>query len=82
MARAHVLAAMSALLFTLLILYQVATFVVVPESSFINLAWDSVARMNPGGKPLLYTNDALKKKQTDGAKYLLGVGKADITGYV
>ena len=81
MARSHVAVALAAACFTLLIVVQLISTFGYPHISFLNLyhTFPNTKTIPESQIPIAgeYSEDYVAK---DGSLYLLGMGKADITG--
>ena len=79
MARSHIAVALGAAVFTLLVIFQLATLG-FPELDF----WHWTVQEQGNGIPQTHLfsekNAAADAVTAEGSQYLLGVGKADITG--
>lgn len=82
MARSHIAVALGAAVFALLVIFQLTTTLGLPELDF----WHWTVQEQRNGIPqthLFSEKDAAADAVTaEGSQYLLGVGKADITGPV
>lgn len=81
MARLHIAVALASAIFALLLVFQLFSNFGIPELDFLHLRPQA-----PLGHPLLHqipinSPSANSGSLQDGTRYLLGVGKADITGY-
>ena len=80
MARSHIAVALGAATFVLLVIFQLASTLRIPELDF----WHWTVQEQGNGIPqthLFSEKDAAVNAVTaEGSQYLLGVGKADITG--
>lgn len=76
----HIVAALGAATFTLLVLFQLSSTFGFPQFGFLNLHYDVSESGSQYQIPILSGFDVSKPK-LNGSQYLLGVGKADITGY-
>jgi hypothetical protein len=84
MARNHILIALGTACFALLVIFQLASTFGFPQISFLNLHSVSFgtgsSNQIPIGTELPELPNDLASQ--NGSLYMLGVGKADITGYV
>jgi neutral ceramidase len=84
MARSHIAVALGATAFALLVIFQLTSTLGIPELDF----WHWTVQEQGNGIPqthLFGEKDAAEDAAADavtaeGSQYLLGVGKADITG--
>lgn len=81
MARLHIAAALASATFALLLVFQLFSTFGIPQLNFLRLRPQA-----PLGPPSLHQipidlPSANSGSLKDGTRYLLGVGKADITGY-
>ena len=83
MARSHIAVALGAAAFVLLVIFQLASTLRIPELDF----WHWTVQEQGNGVPQthLFSEDTAEDAAADavtaeGSQYLLGVGKADITG--
>jgi len=80
MARGHVAIALGAACFALLVVFQLISTFGFPQVGFLNLHYIPVYSGSSNQIPIdvELPSDYVSK---NGSLYLLGVGKADITGY-
>ena len=80
MARSHIAVALGAATFVLLVIFQLASTLRIPELDF----WHWTVQEQGNGIPQTHLfsekNAAADAVTAEGSQYLLGVGKADITG--
>jgi len=84
MARSHIAVALGAAVFALLVILQLTSTLRIPELDF----WHWTVQEQGNGIPQMHLfneKDAAEDAATnavtaEGSQYLLGVGKADITG--
>lgn len=81
MPRGHIAVALGAACFALLVLFQLVSTFGFPQVGFFNLHYVSVHTGSSNQIPIEPELPSDYVSQ-NGSLYLLGVGKADITGYV
>ena len=82
MARFHIAAALGAATMVLLITLQLISHFGLPALDFINLTKDAFTLGSTANQYLFKSPyNAGEKYADDGTLYMVGVGKADITGY-
>ncbi|MCJ1477047.1 hypothetical protein MMC13_005718 [Lambiella insularis] len=81
MARTHIATALAAACFALLVVFQLVENFGWPSVGFLNLHHDPKEVDSPSQIPI-YADLPEGSRANDGSLYLLGVGKADITGPV
>lgn len=82
MARFHIAAALGAATLAILVTLQLISHFGLPELDFLHLTSDAFTIGSPPNQhPINSPHDGLEELADDGTLYLLGVGKADITGY-
>ncbi len=81
MTRSPVAIALVAATFALIILFQLLSHFGFPQLDYFHWKYDSFSGFSASHQtPILSQN--IESRETDnGTQYLLGVGKADITGY-
>ena len=81
MARCHIAAALAGAAFSLLVFLQLASAFGLPQLDFLRLRYGGTARNSPFSQVPI--NPTVPGPHVLGHEtlYLLGVGKADITGY-
>ena len=80
MARSHIVVALGAAVFALLMIFQLTTTLRIPEPDFRH--WTVQEQGNGIPQTHLFNEKgaAADAVTPEGSQYLLGVGKADITG--
>lgn len=82
MARYHVAAALAGASFSLLVILQLISTFGLPQLDFLRMQYGATVRDSFANQiPIKSGVPDLKALDDDGL-YLLGVGKADITGYI
>ena len=82
MAPYHIAVALAGATFSLLLVLQLTSTFGLPQIDFLSLRYDAPTRGSPFNQiPINYGVPDPEVLEDDGL-YLLGVGKADITGYV
>ena len=82
MARSHIVAALGAAILALLVTIQLISHFGLPALDFMHLTYDaSTLWSTPNQYALNSRDDVGEEVDKDATLYLLGVGKADITGY-
>ena len=82
MARFHIAAALGAAILAILVTHQLISHFGLPALDFMHLTYDaSPLWSTPNQYPMTSPSDVGKEVADDETLYLLGVGKADITGY-
>lgn len=82
MARFHIAAALGAATLAILVTLQLISHFGLPELDFMHLANDAFTKGSTTNQyPINSPYDVVEELADDGTLYLLGVGKADITGY-
>ena len=82
MARNHIIAALGAACFVLLLIFQLISSFGFPEVTFLNLHRVDPIKAQSSSQIPIKPDSPSKDIAQDGSLYLLGVGKGDITGYV
>lgn len=82
MARTHIVAALVAASFALLLILQLISSFGFPQVTFLNLHRVGSLKAHPNTQTPINQDSPRKKADKDESLYLLGVGKGDITGYV
>lgn len=81
MARFHLIAALTTTTFAVLVSFQLISNIDLPSLDILSSRWhaykDPSTVLQQSVNPPVWEPHALR----DGTQYLLGVGKADITGY-
>ena len=81
MARSHIAVALGGAAFTLLLIFQLISSFGFPEITFLNIDWtETLVGSSPYQIPISEDEWVHVAKPNEDL-YLLGVGKADITGY-
>jgi hypothetical protein len=84
MSRAHIALALFTAVVAVAVLQQIVATFGFPKPGSVNEYFESL--LKHGHQPVrpgdFVASGALAKARSDGSQYLLGVGKADITGYV
>ena len=82
MARFHIAAALGAATLAILVTLQLISHFGLPALDFMHLTYDASTFWSiPNQYPINSQFDAGKEVAKDATLYLLGVGRADITGY-
>ena len=82
MARFHIAAALGAAILAILVIVQLISHFGLPALDFIHLTYNtSTLWSTPNQYPINSQYDVGEEVADDATQYLLGVGKADITGY-
>ena len=82
MARFHIAAALGAAILAILVTLQLISHFGLPALDFMHLTYDvSTLCSTPNQYPINSPHDMGDEVANDATLYLLGVGKADITGY-
>ena len=80
MARSHIAVALGAAVFALLVIFQLTTTLGSPELDFWHWTMQEQGNGIPQTHPFSEKDAAVDAVTAEGSQYLLGVGKADITG--
>lgn len=81
MARSSVAVALAATTFTLLIIFQLLSHYGFPRLPYFHWTYDSFSSLLVSHQIPILSPDSETVVSDSGTLYLLGVGKADITGY-
>ena len=82
MARFHIAAALGAAILAILVTLQLISHFGLPALDFMHLTYDASTLWSaPDQYPIKSPYDVGEEAPDDATLYLLGVGKADITGY-
>lgn len=81
MARSHIAVALAATAFALLTIFSLLLHFGFPSLQYYHWTFDSVSNYRVHRQIPLNPLNSGPVKSGDGTQYLLGVGKADITGY-
>lgn len=81
MARFHIAAALVSATFALLIILQLLSSFGFPKLDFLQLRYEAPFRQQESHRNPINSSATSSGVSDDGTQYLLGVGKADITGY-
>lgn len=82
MARYHIAAALAGATFSLLVILQLISTFGLPQLDFLSLRYDAKAREPFVNQIPINSGVPDPEALEDDGLYMLGVGKADITGYV
>lgn len=81
MARSYLAAALAVSTLATVVVFHLTTSFGLPQSTFLNPKYDGLGTENVPGQIPFNAEINPTAFSEDGTKYLLGVGKADITGY-